>query len=121
MYHVTVYQKNNPSKSSQTTLESLGDTLRGLVDDSTNRVRSYLLHTDWQLLDYTIREEQWPLRSFIITLTIIRYQYEGSSRKGLERLLAFIEGTLWGAHGFKVGADGDPEVRKVKRPAQVRS
>jgi hypothetical protein len=121
VYSVAIYEQYNPSKSSQTTLESLSDTLRELVDDSTDRVRSYLLHTDWQLHDYTISERQSLVRSFNITLTIIRHQYEGSSGKGLERLLTFIEGTLWGAHGFKVGADGDPVVRKSKRPAQVRS
>jgi hypothetical protein len=73
-----------------------------------------MLHSDWSLNSFEVEERDWPMKVFQITLYLDRVQYDGSKRTGLERLLVFIEGTLWGTHGLKVGSDGDPVVSLLK-------
>jgi hypothetical protein len=111
VFDIAIYPAS-AAKPKATTYEALTQTLSELVSDNARRVRSYLLHTDWALNTFEIEEHEKPLKAFRITLHLHRTQYQGSSRAGLERLLTFIEGTLWGAHGFKVGADGDPVVSR---------
>jgi len=111
VFDIAIYPAS-AAKPEATTYESLTQTLNELVSDNAQRVRSYLMHTDWALNNFKIEERGWPLKAFRITLQFRRVQYQGSSRAGLERLLVFIEGTLWGVHGFKVGADGDPVISR---------
>jgi|GEM_PF-5753194 len=81
--------------------------------------------SDWVLIDRSIEEARSPMgphiQYFSVTLTFIRHQYEGSSRAGLDRLLALIEGALWGRFGIKLGDDGNPNLNTRRDRLPTRS
>lgn len=115
VFDIAIYRASS-AKSRITTRESLTHTLNQLVSDSIPRARSHILASDWVLESFDVEaDRELSIRFYRITLYFRRLQYEGSSRAGLERLLSFIEGTLWGAHGIKAGGDGDPVVTRITK------
>lgn len=71
-----------------------------------------MLNTDWWITRHEVIDAKSHIPHLRLTLWLHRMQYKGSERKGLDRLLVYVEGVLRGAFGINLTDDGDPVIER---------